>query len=311
MAVQAAGSSAQVLVVEDDDVLRKLMCQTVKRLGFVPHQAVSGIQGLEVLRSASVDVVISDIEMPGMNGLAMMEAAIADGCFQPFIIISSQLKRDIVIRALKLGAFDFIDKPFRASIISQVLDEAFRYARRLRTFMTGLMPGAQQSIQSGEQLYLLRIIESAASPFGNSVPEDLVRLAAEPERLRDFYFETTKKSLENSTKRLHGLSRFESSQWDFGALLRTIHSIKCASSGKLSPATAELLNVLENSYALIRVYRESLNKDMVAALQHAQDALSACITADWKMDHLPDTAKVLQELTMLENNLQKYIAKAV
>lgn len=310
MAVQAAGSSAQVLVVEDDDVLRKLLCQTVKRLGFIPHQAVSGIQGLEVLRSESVDVVISDIEMPGMNGLAMMQAAIADGCIQPFIIISSQLKRDTVIQALKLGAFDFIDKPFRASIISQVLDEAFRYARRLRTFMTGL-PVSQQSVQSGEQLYLLRIIESAAGPFGNAVPEDLVRLAAEPERLRDFYFETTKKSLENCSKRLQGLSRFESSQWDFGALLRAIHSIRCASSGRLSPETMELLNVLENTYALIRVYRESLNKDMVSSLQHAQDTVSTCMSADWKKDQLPDTGKVLQELSTLELNLQKYIAKAV
>ena len=198
MSKPTSANSPKVLVVEDDELLRKILCQTIQRIGFIAIPTSNGEMGLEKLNAEPIDIVVSDIMMPKMTGLELLQKAVSLGFIQPFIIISSQHKRDVLMQALKFGAFDFIDKPFQASVISQVLDEAYRYSQRLKQFASTLHIGNETqkifSIGEMEKIYLLRLLEATSNPFGGAAGA-LERLGksdkADGER---FFYETGKKA---------------------------------------------------------------------------------------------------------------------
>lgn len=302
-------NSPKVLVVEDDDLLRKLLCQTIQRIGFIAIPTANGELGLEKLKSEPIDIVVSDIMMPKMTGLELLQTAVGLGFIQPFIIISSQHKRDVLMQALKLGAFDFIDKPFQASVISQVLDEAYRYAQRLTQFASTLQisNSSQKIFTIGEmeKFYLLRLIEATANPFGGAATT-VARLGQSDKVDGDkFFFETGKKALDGISKRLDGMSKFLNSGWDIGVILRTVHSIKMAAGGRLHEETEALLDTLEDRFALLRLYHECMNKDVISVLQLSHSVLAQAFEAQSSGLAVPDMKTAFTALEKFEARLNK------
>jgi DNA-binding NtrC family response regulator len=106
--------ASRVLIVEDEAAQRRILEETVKRLGFDVSTAESGVRGLEVLKGpggASVELVILDLVMPEMGGLEFLESLQAIRGDLPVIVQTSQGSIETVIKAMRAGADDFVVKP--------------------------------------------------------------------------------------------------------------------------------------------------------------------------------------------------------
>jgi DNA-binding NtrC family response regulator len=106
--------ASRVLIVEDEAAQRRILEETVKRLGFDVSTAESGVRGLEVLKGpggASVELVILDLVMPEMGGLEFLESMQAVRGDLPVIVQTSQGSIETVIKAMRAGADDFVVKP--------------------------------------------------------------------------------------------------------------------------------------------------------------------------------------------------------
>jgi DNA-binding NtrC family response regulator len=106
--------ASRVLIVEDEAAQRRILEETVKRLGFDVSTAESGVRGLEVLKGpggASIELVILDLVMPEMGGLEFLESLQAIRGDLPVIVQTSQGSIETVIKAMRAGADDFVVKP--------------------------------------------------------------------------------------------------------------------------------------------------------------------------------------------------------
>jgi DNA-binding response OmpR family regulator len=108
------GKSARVLVVEDEDVIRNNIARILRAEGFEVFAAADGRSGLHLAQSLLPDVILSDINMPVMDGFALLEALRAETSTRPlpFIFLTAQDDRGTFRRGMSMGADDFIPKPF-------------------------------------------------------------------------------------------------------------------------------------------------------------------------------------------------------
>ena len=105
---------AQVLVVEDDALARQALARTLGRLGYDPV-CVSGVaDALEVLETRSIDVVLTDLKMPGDDGLSLVRKARERSPDLPCIVMTAYGSADSSVEALRAGAYWYLHKPFDA-----------------------------------------------------------------------------------------------------------------------------------------------------------------------------------------------------
>jgi sigma-B regulation protein RsbU (phosphoserine phosphatase) len=112
---KAAVRGARVLVVDDIEANRDLLVRRLARLGITDVvQANDGRAALDVIRSRPFDLVLLDIMMPIMTGFDVLEALAAEGRIEqlPVIVISAMGEMEAIVRAISLGAEDFLLKPF-------------------------------------------------------------------------------------------------------------------------------------------------------------------------------------------------------
>ena len=120
--------SFNVLIVDDSRAMRSVIKKIIMISGFSMdkcYEAVNGRQALEILAVEWVDVILSDLNMPEMNGLEMLQALKADRQLRaiPVIIISTEGSDDKRKTVLEMGARQFIKKPFSPEYVRKVLYE--------------------------------------------------------------------------------------------------------------------------------------------------------------------------------------------
>jgi two-component system, chemotaxis family, chemotaxis protein CheY len=114
------------LVVDDSTTMRQLIGMTLKKMGCTSFDdAPNGRVALEKLGSKSYDVVLTDIDMPEMNGLEFIEAARASQSSTPIVILSTHGDDATRDKGLKLGANDYLTKPLSGSKLADVLERLF------------------------------------------------------------------------------------------------------------------------------------------------------------------------------------------
>jgi len=123
---------AQVLIVDDDHQLRMSFERLLAAEGFETRTASSGEAGIAAVREALPDVVIMDVRMPGLSGLEAYAAMREIEPRLPVIIMTAYGTTDIAIEATKMGAFDYILKPFDIPDILKLLDKAVTAGRSMR-----------------------------------------------------------------------------------------------------------------------------------------------------------------------------------
>jgi DNA-binding NtrC family response regulator len=113
-----------ILIVEDDPNVGESIRLLLKRRGFSILLASNGKEAFHLFRQEDVDLVITDLVMPKMDGIELLEAVKGLKPETEVIVISAQGTIEKAVQAMKLGAFDFIEKPLNPRVISLVVDRA-------------------------------------------------------------------------------------------------------------------------------------------------------------------------------------------
>jgi DNA-binding NtrC family response regulator len=113
-----------ILIVEDDPNVGESIRLLLKKRGFSILLASNGKEALHLFRQGNVDLVITDLVMPKMDGIELLEAVKGLKPETEVIVISAQGTIEKAVQAMKLGAFDFIEKPINPRVISLVVERA-------------------------------------------------------------------------------------------------------------------------------------------------------------------------------------------
>ena len=117
-------SEIRALIVDDSSVMRKIVERSLRQAGLDPlivHEAGSGIEGLELLRAKQVDLILSDINMPSMDGLEFLRQVRAQNLAPgvPVVMITTESSEEHVKQAILAGAQGYIRKPFTAEQVKE------------------------------------------------------------------------------------------------------------------------------------------------------------------------------------------------
>jgi two-component system chemotaxis response regulator CheY len=118
----------KILVVDDFPTMRRIIKNLLKDLGFENvDEAEDGVLGLEKLRNGSFDFVVSDWNMPNMDGLAMLSHIRSDPALAmlPVLMVTAEAKKENIIAAAQAGANGYVVKPFTAAILEEKLNKIF------------------------------------------------------------------------------------------------------------------------------------------------------------------------------------------
>ncbi|MDH5493946.1 MAG: response regulator, partial [Myxococcales bacterium] len=125
--------AAEILIVDDQDETRRALARLVRARGYRTLQASSGVEALEILAQRSVDLVLLDLFMPGMDGYDVLSRVQDDPRLAPIpvVMISGAQDTMIVARCVERGADDFLYKPFEPALLSARLHSSLA-KKRLR-----------------------------------------------------------------------------------------------------------------------------------------------------------------------------------
>lgn len=113
-----------VLIVDDSSTMRKIVTRSLRQAGFALdeiYEAGDGIEGLNALGANKVDLILSDINMPNMDGLEFVKAVRANGNATPIVMITTEGGEEIIAEAISSGASDSIKKPFTPDQLQEKL----------------------------------------------------------------------------------------------------------------------------------------------------------------------------------------------
>jgi DNA-binding NtrC family response regulator len=116
----------KVLIVEDEEHERSGMAELISAWGFRTETARDGMEGLEMILSWGPDIVVSDLRMPRLDGLGLLEKAAQAPGEISFVLLTAQGSVDSAVAAMKLGAYDFIEKPVNPARLRNILQNAAR-----------------------------------------------------------------------------------------------------------------------------------------------------------------------------------------
>lgn len=123
-----ADKNIKFLIVDDMSTMRRIVRSILKEIGFDNvEEAEDGVDGLNKLRSGKFDFVISDWNMPNMDGLEMLKAIRADDTLKslPVMLVTAEAKKENIIEAAKAGASGYVVKPFTAAVLEEKMNKIF------------------------------------------------------------------------------------------------------------------------------------------------------------------------------------------
>ena len=118
-----------ILLVDDEPLMRLSMVDALEAIGHDVEAAASGTEGIEAIRQRPFDLVITDLRLPGTDGLTVLKAAKEQSPHTEVVVITAHGSVETAVGAMKLGAFDYITKPFQ-------MDELLLIVERLGRVVT-------------------------------------------------------------------------------------------------------------------------------------------------------------------------------
>ena len=123
----------KILVVDDFPTMRRIVRNLLKELEFVNvDEAEDGAVGLEKIKSGNYGLIVSDWNMPNMDGLAMLQAIRADPRLAklPVLMVTAEAKKENIIAAAQAGANGYVVKPFTAVTLEEKITKIFEKIAR-------------------------------------------------------------------------------------------------------------------------------------------------------------------------------------
>jgi EAL domain-containing protein (putative c-di-GMP-specific phosphodiesterase class I) len=129
MSTAAGTEGSRVLVVDDDREVRRGLTLMLRRFGHVTDEAGDGAEALERMRAGSYDVIVSDIGMPNMSGIAFLRAVREQDLDVPVVFVTGDPTLDTAIDALEHGAYRYLTKPVSPEALRETVQRAVRMHR--------------------------------------------------------------------------------------------------------------------------------------------------------------------------------------
>ncbi len=162
--------SKRIVVVDDEAGMRAGLSEVLSRGGFSVESAGTGEEGLARLQRGGIDLLITDLRLPGMGGLDLLREARAAGAETPAIVITAHGTVEDAVAALKLGALDFLQKPFSPA-------DLLHLSTRVLSERVGPDPGARGRTDApprrpvvSRDPAMLRVFEIAESVASSRAP---------------------------------------------------------------------------------------------------------------------------------------------
>lgn len=118
-----------ILIVDDEPDIRQMAAIFFKKIGFRISCAEDASEALQILRQEQVDVIITDVMMPGEDGIEFLAKTRTSWPDIPVILMTGYAQLQMAVNAIKNGAFDFIHKPFDFDYLRKVVERAVNYAK--------------------------------------------------------------------------------------------------------------------------------------------------------------------------------------
>lgn len=116
----------KILVVDDDDVVREVMSSLLSNEGFSVAKAADGLEAINILRTEDMHLVITDLRMPGADGLDVLKRAIRNNPDCAVVILTAFGTIDTALNAIHEGAYDYLTKPFKVQEIIALTEKAYK-----------------------------------------------------------------------------------------------------------------------------------------------------------------------------------------
>ena len=120
--------SLKVLIVDDFSTMRRIIKNLLKQIGYKSiDEAEDGVQALSKLQDGGYGLVVSDWNMPNMDGLDLLKAVRQDPAIKdlPVLMVTAEAEKDKVITAIQAGVNNYVVKPFTGEILKERLDKIF------------------------------------------------------------------------------------------------------------------------------------------------------------------------------------------
>jgi two-component system, chemotaxis family, chemotaxis protein CheY len=116
----------KILIVDDFAMVRKIIRHHLKMFGYENiEEAEDGAAALDILKAKTIDFIIADWNMPNMTGIELLRAIRADAALGkiPFLMITAEVSKDNVLKAIQAGVDGYIAKPFEAAVLNEKIDQ--------------------------------------------------------------------------------------------------------------------------------------------------------------------------------------------
>jgi putative nucleotidyltransferase with HDIG domain len=150
-------TSQQILVVDDEVAIREVLAEGLEAFGYAPLTAADAAEALALVRRGGVRLVLSDIDMPGHSGLELLEWIKADYPDVDVVIVTGVVDVDTAIRSIRVGASDYVTKPFNLEEVRIVVERTLDKRRLIlenRAYQTRLEEMVAERTAEVERLYL-------------------------------------------------------------------------------------------------------------------------------------------------------------
>lgn len=136
-----------ILAVDDEPSMLRLLEISLKQAGYKPILARDGSEALQIIKNQTIDLVVSDLHMPRMNGLDLLKNICLENDALPFIMVTAQGEIKTAVEAMKLGASDYILRPFDLETLEVAIAKALSVQRL--TLENAYLKTANYHIDSG------------------------------------------------------------------------------------------------------------------------------------------------------------------
>jgi CheY-like chemotaxis protein len=127
----AAADPVRILIVDDEAASMRALCDTLRPHHYAPTGVTSGAEALAAMQTSQYDLLLTDLMMPGMNGVTLLDAALKIDPHIAAVLMTGKGTVETAVQAMKSGALDYVLKPVKLSAILPALDRALTI-RRMR-----------------------------------------------------------------------------------------------------------------------------------------------------------------------------------